>query len=77
MHKFLLTDSNGKKSLTATLFVSGFVVVNLKLLLAGLTVGSFAMAAFTGMEYAAAVAALGAIYNLRRHKNMKEGGKAK
>lgn len=64
--KFLLTDTKGNKSSTLTAFVLGFVVVNAKLLASGLEVGGYKMEAFTGTEYAAAVAALGAIYVLRR-----------
>ena len=64
--KLLLTDTSGKKSTTLTAFVLGFVAVNLKLLMSGLTVGSYTMSNFGGGDYAAAVAALGAIYVLRR-----------
>ena len=64
--KMLLTDTSGKKSATLTAFVSGFLVVNAKLLLSGVTVGGFVLSPFSGTEYAAAVAALGAIYVLRR-----------
>ena len=49
-----------------TAFCLGFVVVNVKLLIAGLTIGSYQMAEFSGTEYGAAIAALGAIYVLRR-----------
>jgi hypothetical protein len=66
MDKFLLKDSSGKKSTTMTAFVLGFIVVNAKLLLSGMTLGGLELAPFTGVEYAAAVSALGAIYVLRR-----------
>ena len=69
MNKFLLKDSSGKKSVTMTAFVLGFLVVNAKLLTAGLAVGKLTMGAFSGTEYAAAVAALGAVYVLRRNKD--------
>lgn len=65
-NKILLTDTSGKKSATLTAFVSGFLVVNAKLLLSGVTVGSVTLSPFTGTEYATAVAALGGIYILRR-----------
>lgn len=67
MNKFLLKDSSGKKSATMTAFVVGFVVVNAKLVLSGMTIGGLELAPFTGTEYAAAVSALGAIYVLRRN----------
>jgi len=63
----LIKDSDGKPSVTMTAFVSGFLVVNLKLLLSGITIAGFKMAAFTGGEYAAALGALGTIYVMRRN----------
>lgn len=67
MRKFLLVDSDGKPSTTMTAFFIGFLVVNVKLILSGLTIGEVSFDAFTGSEYAAAVASLGAIYVLRRN----------
>lgn len=63
----LIKDSDGKPSVTMTAFVTGFIVVNVKLLLSGVTLGGFTMAAFTGGEYAAALTSLGAIYVMRRN----------
>jgi hypothetical protein len=76
MDKLLLSNSAGEKSLTATAFIVGFIVVNVKLLLAGMTFFGITMSAFSGSEYGIAVGALGAIYVLRRNaadKNSKEG----
>lgn len=72
MNKLMLKDSSGKKSITMTAFCLGFVIVNAKLLLAGMTIGSYQMAAFSGSDYGVAVAALGAIYVLRRNGNEKK-----
>jgi hypothetical protein len=72
--KLMLVDSSGKPSSTLTAFALGFVVVNLKLLLSGMTVGGFSMSVFSGTEYAAAVGALGAIYVLRRNTGNKPEG---
>lgn len=72
MDKFLLSDSNGKKSVTATAFILGFIIVNSKLLLSGLTIASLQLAPFSGVEYAAAIAALGSIYVLRRNEKDKK-----
>jgi hypothetical protein len=66
LNKFLFKDSKGKPSLTATAFIVGFVVVNLKLIFSGVEFENFKIALFSGGEYAAAVGALGAVYVLRR-----------
>jgi hypothetical protein len=69
LNKLMIKDSSGKKSATMTAFVLGFITVNIKLLLSGLTIAGYSMSAFSGTEYAAAVGALGAIYVLRRNVN--------
>ncbi len=66
MHRFLFKDTNGSKSLTATVFVVGCVIVNLKLIFSGVTVGGITLAEFTGVDYGAALASLGGIYVMRR-----------
>lgn len=66
VRKFLIKDSTGHPSVTMTAFVLGFITVNLKLLISGLTIGSYTMSAFNGVDYSAAIAALGAIYVTRR-----------
>lgn len=77
LRKFYLKDTNGNASLTASAFAFGFVIVNLKLILSGMTVGGVELSPFTGSEYAAAIGALGAIYVLRRstEKKGKKGAK--
>jgi len=67
LNKLLINDSSGKPSVTMTAFVTGFMVVNLKLLISGLTIAGYTMAAFTGGEYAAALSALGGVYVMRRN----------
>lgn len=76
-NKFLLKDSSGEPSVTMTAFVTGFIVVNLKLLISGLTIGGYKMAAFTGGEYAAALSALGAVYVMRRNFGNPSGDGSK
>ena len=71
LRKFYLIDSNGNPSLTATAFGVGFAVVNLKLILSGMTINGLTLSPFTGAEYAAAVGALGAVYVLRRSTEKK------
>jgi hypothetical protein len=77
LNKLLIKDSGGKPSVTMTAFVTGFMVVNLKLLISGLTIAGYKMAAFTGGEYAAAVGALGAVYVMRRSKGQEDNGEEK
>lgn len=72
LNKLLIKDSSGKPSVTMTAFVTGFMVVNAKLLISGLTIAGYTMAAFGGGDYAASVGALGAVYVMRRSGN-KEG----
>jgi hypothetical protein len=73
MKKLLLKDNQGKPSYTTTAFVLGLVVVNAKFLFSGLEIGSFKLIALSGVEYAAALAAVGALYNMRAKD--KENGK--
>jgi len=63
----MLQDSKGEKSLTATLYILGFIVINLKSLLSGVIYKSLNFGVFTGFEYAAAIGALGSVYVLRRN----------
>lgn len=77
MNKFFMTDSSGKKSATLTAFAIGFLVVNVKLLLGGLSIAGFTMSAFSGSEYGIAVGALGSIYVLRRATNSNNEEKSK
>lgn len=77
LNKLLIKDSAGKPSVTMTAFVTGFMVVNAKLLISGLTIAGYKMAAFTGGEYAAAVGALGAVYVMRRSKGQDNNGEEK
>lgn len=67
MDKFLITDTEGDKSLTATAFLVGFIIVNLKLILSGLTINDYTFSEFSGTDYGLALGSLGTIYLLRRH----------
>lgn len=69
MDKILLKNKQGDPSYTTTAFVIGVIIVNLKLILSGITVGSITLAAFGGGEYAAAMAALGGVYVLNKSVN--------
>lgn len=77
LNKILIKDSDGKPSVTMSAFVTGFIVVNAKLLLSGITIAGYTMTAFTGGEYAAAVGALGAVYVMRRSAGQKDSASGK
>lgn len=64
---WLRDPKTGEKSVTVTAFAAGFGVACLKLLLSGVTIGSITLAPFSGVEFAAVVGALGAIYAARKH----------
>lgn len=65
----LLTDTQGKKSATLTVFIMGAIVVHAKLIFSGMTLAGLTLEPFTGGEYAAAMGALGAVYVMRRTVN--------
>lgn len=69
LKKFFVEDSDGKPSITATVFLYGMIIIHFKLMFAGIEIGKFVLAPFDGADYAAAVAALGSIYVLRRSTN--------
>ena len=69
MNKFLITDTSGNKSLTATAFAIGFLVAAFKFLVSGITIYAVQLPEFGGGEFAVALAALGGIYILRRSKD--------
>jgi hypothetical protein len=78
IEKFLIKDTDGKKSLTATAFVIGFMVLNFKLVCSGVKFNEFTFSQFSGVDYGAALAALGGVYVLRRNgaSNSNEGKNA-
>lgn len=59
------TDSNtGKKSYTLSALCIGFAVINIKLLFSGVQfTQNFKFDSFSGVDYGAALAGLGTIYN--------------
>jgi hypothetical protein len=71
MDKFLLSNTNGDKSLTATMFVIAFIVAIAKLLLSGMTIYGFNIPVFTASEFAMVMASAGAIYSIRRYNDSK------
>lgn len=76
--KFVITNiKTGKPSYVLTAFIVGVAVSNIKLLLSGITIGEFTMSAFSGIDYAAAMGALGSIYSLNKHLNKQESKETK
>lgn len=60
-----------KPSYTVTAFLVGFLVINFKLLFSGIQITEkIKMSDFSGIDYAAGVAALGGIYVLRKNKTI-------
>jgi len=72
MNLWLKDSKTNKESVTMTLFVYGFIVATIKLLLSGIEIiDKVKMDNFTGIDYAAVLAALGAIYTLRKNKTIQ------
>lgn len=67
MRIYLKDPKTGEQSVTLTMFVLGMVVCIAKLMISGMTIQGFAMSAFSGVDFAAAVGALGAVYVARRN----------
>lgn len=65
-------EKTGEPSYTLTAFIMGSLVVNLKLILSGIEISDhIKMGLFTGLDYAAAIAALGGLYTLNKHVTNK------
>jgi hypothetical protein len=71
----------GKPSYTTTMVVVGFAIINLKLLLSGIEImDKVKMSEFSGVDYAAALSAIGAIHvgnkklNGPKEENTKDVG---
>lgn len=79
IQKFFIKDTSGKKSITATVFLYGMIIIHFKLLFAGVTFNKFVLPLFDGGDYAASVAAMGSIYILRRSTDptLKQENKGK
>jgi hypothetical protein len=68
-----LKDKNGEPSATLTMFVTGCIVVFAKLIFSGIQLtDSIKLTQFTGIEFAAAIAALGGVYTLRKNNKSEK-----
>jgi len=72
MKMWIKDPKTGESSVTLTMFVIGFIIATIKLLLSGILIGDVHLQPFTGGEFAAAVTALGAIYALRKHTDSQK-----
>lgn len=73
LSQFIVNDVKTKKpSYTVTAFIFGFLIINFKLLFSGIQLtDKIKMSDFSGVDYAASVAALGGLYVLRKNKTIK------
>ncbi len=63
-------DNNGIPSYTLTALVTGFFIINIKLLFSGIEImDKVKMSDFSGTDYGAALAGLGIIYNWGKQKS--------
>lgn len=74
MNLWLKDPKTGKESVTLTVFVYGFVIASAKLLVSGIeVVDKLKMSDFSGVDFAAVIAALGTVYTMRKNKTIKPG----
>lgn len=66
MNLYLKDPNTGKPSAPLTMFIIGMVISCLKLAVAGMMIKGFSMSPFTGVDFAAAVGALGTVYVLHK-----------
>lgn len=66
INSFLCNKSDNNKSVTTTAFVVGVIICNFKFLVSGMTIMGVQFSSLSGVEYGAALAALGGVYILRR-----------
>lgn len=63
--KYLISNPNGTPSVTKLAFITAFIIVNIKLMLSGISIGSFTIPTFTGTDYAMILGTLSATYIFR------------
>lgn len=73
LSKLIISNvKTGQPSYVLTAFIVGVAIVNIKLLLSGITIKEITSSTFTGVDYAASMGALGSIYSLNKHLNKKD-----
>lgn len=68
---YLKDPKSGEPSFTLTMCFVTLLVCCFKLLVAGITIGSITMSAFSGADFGMAVGAAGAIYGWRKATDSK------
>jgi len=66
-----LNNKEGKFSVTRTAFIVGFLTVTIKLLASGITINGLKLETFSGIDYGAALAALGGIYVINKKRKVE------
>ena len=68
--------ATGKIDIVLVMFMIGFLVACVKLLLTGNTVGPITFGPFNGSDFALVIGALGGTYTLRKHSDniVRKGG---
>jgi len=69
---FLNNPKTGNLSLTRAAFSIGFSICCLKLLVSGVSFLGLSFSAFSGVDFAAAVTAVGALYQYNTHQLQKK-----
>jgi membrane associated rhomboid family serine protease len=70
---FWIRDPKTKeRSATLTLLIYGYFVCVAKLLVSGVIVGTVNLGAFSGIDFAAAIGALGALYGVRKYTDVSK-----
>lgn len=65
----IINEKTGRSSYVLTAFIFGIFIVNLKLLLSGISLYHLKMELFSGTDYAAAIVALTSLYVSNKHIN--------
>ena len=71
---YLFKNADGSPSITATAFTVGFMICSFKPLISGVVIKGITLGAFSGGDFAVAIAALGGVYVLRRNINNGQNG---
>jgi len=72
---YLTDPKNGKKSVSLTLLIIGFITALVKLLLADSTIKGFTFGSFSGSDFSMVVGTVAALYFSRRYKSFTEKDK--
>lgn len=76
MNIWVNDPKTGRPSVSLTFFAYGFLVCLLKLIFSGVEFGNFTLKEFGGVDFGAAVGALGAVYTMRKNRSIKESEKS-